>query len=255
MQPINPPIDPASPAEWPASLVQWLDRRIADVFRKVETAEVWRALTSTEAEPRLVRETMKEVYLEIFSYQSHAVEGAINALARMPRSMPLGMIKAALIDQAEAFDHGEMALRDYVRLGGNEAYARHHHSISPAAYGTTSVWRTGGVRDEPFAYLGALYSFKCLTPILCARVKPALRFREFPADALEFVEFHSTEDPKHSDLIRALIEETTQRYPDAQQSIRGGLERFLGIYPIPVWDTAYRRALHNLRLSGSVHAA
>jgi predicted GNAT family N-acyltransferase len=236
----------------PGSLIQWLDLRIADILREVEASEFWKAVTSPEADPRLAREAMKEVYLEIFSYQAHAIEGAINAIAKMPRSMPVRMIKAMLRHQAEEFDHGEMALRDYVRLGGDEAYARHHHSISPASYATASIWRTIGLLDEPFSYLGALYPFEGLTPIVSARVKAALLLRGFPTEALEFVEFHSTEDPKHTELIRHLIEETAQRYPDAEQSIRDGLERFLAIYPLPVWDTAYRRACHNL---SAAHAA
>ena len=235
----------------PGALLQWLDGRIAEVLREVESSEFWRAVTSPTADPRLAREAMKEVYLEIFSYQAHAIEGAIDAIAKMPRTMPVRMVKAMLRHQAEEFDHGEMALRDYVRLGGSETHARIHHRISPAAFATASIWRTIGILNEPFAYLGALYPFEGLTPIVSARVKEALAQRGFPADALEFVEFHSTEDPKHTELIRHLIEETAQRYPEAEQSIRDGLDRFLAVYPIPVWDTAYRRALQNLDVSAA----
>jgi hypothetical protein len=249
-QDTNDPTPGPTPGK-PGSLLEWLDSRIADVLREVEATEFWKAVTSPEADPRLAREAMKEVYLEIFSYQAHAIEGAINAIARMPRSMPVRMIKAMLRHQAEEFDHGEMALRDHVRLGGDEAHARLRHRISPAAYATASIWRTIGLLDEPFAYLGALYPFEGLTPIVSARVKAALLQRGFPVEALEFVEFHSTEDPKHTELIRHLIEETAQRYPEAEQSIRDGLERFLAIYPIPVWETAYRRALRNLSLAAA----
>ena len=213
------------------------------VLADVERCEFWRAVTSPGTDAERLREIMRQVYLEIFSYQQHAIEGAITAIAQMPRSMPVRMIKAMLRHQAKEFDHGEMALRGYVGLGGNETYARVRHRISPAAYSVAAIWKTIGTMREPFAYLGALYPFEGLTPIVSERVKGVLEGRGFPADSMEFVEFHATEDPKHADLVKHLIEETVSRFPDAELSIFEGLERFLAIYPIPVWETAYRRAL------------
>jgi pyrroloquinoline quinone (PQQ) biosynthesis protein C len=95
---------------------------------------------------------------------------------------------------------------------------------------------------DPFAYLGALYPFEGLTPIISARVKAILAGKQYPDNALEYIEFHSTEDIKHANLIKALIEETVQRYPEAERSIKEGINRFLAVYPIPVWTTAYERA-------------
>jgi pyrroloquinoline quinone (PQQ) biosynthesis protein C len=160
--------------------------------------------------------------------------------------MPVRMVKAMLRHQAEEFDHGEMALRDHVALGGDEQHARHGHRISPAAYSVAAIWRMIANQRDPFAYLGALYPFEGLTPIVSERIKAALLRRGFPADALEFVEFHSTEDPKHTDLVKHLIKETVTRYPGAERSIKEGLDRFLAIYPLPVWQTAYERALSSL---------
>jgi len=157
------------------------------------------------------------------------------------------MVKAMLRHQAEEFDHGEMALRDYVGLGGDEDFARNQHRISPASYSVAAIWRTIAALREPFAYLGALYPFEGLTPIVSERVKEVLLQRGFPENALEFVEFHSTEDPKHTELVKKLIEETVTRFPEAERSILEGIERFLAIYPIPVWETAYRRAIENSR--------
>lgn len=236
-------------------LIAWLDGRIAALLGEIESTEFWRAVISPATDPRLLREVMKEVYLEIFSYQPHAIEGAITAIAQMPRSMPVRMVKAMLRHQAEEFDHGEMALRDYMALGGDEDYARKVHRTSPAAYAVASLWRMIAGQREPFAYLGALYPFEGLTPIVSERVKAALLQRGFPATALEFVEFHSTEDPKHTELVKHLIQETVTRYPEAERSIKEGLDRFLAIYPLPVWETAYRRALANIEQESVFKAA
>ncbi len=234
--------DPARSHQSGGTIVQWLDGRIADLLRQIEQQEFWGVLTAPDTDPLLLREMMKELYLEIFSYQPHAIEGAITSIAQMPRSMPVRMIKAMLRHQAEEFDHGEMALRDYVALGGSEEYARRQHRISPASYSVAALWRMIAHERDPFVYLGALYPFEGLTPIVSERVKGLLLQRGFPTGALEFVEFHSTEDPKHTELVKALIEEVVRRYPEADRSIREGLDRFLAVYPIPVWQTAFDRA-------------
>ncbi len=190
---------------------------------------------------------MRELYLEITSYQPYVIEAAIAAIGQMPRSMPVRMVKAMLRHQAEELDHGEMAMRDYVAVGGDESYARNVHRISPQSYAVAAVWRLIARNRDPFAYLGALYPFEGLTPIVSEMAKQALRKNGFPESTLEFVEFHSTEDPKHTLLIKALIKETATRYPDSEASIKEGLEYFLAIYPLPVWQTAFERAKRNYR--------
>lgn len=224
-----------------SSIITYLDSRIADVIRDVEATQMWKDLTNSKAKPAFVQKLMKEVYLEITAYQPHVIEAAIASIGQMPRSMPVRMIKAMLRHQAEEFDHGEMALRDYVALGGNEEHAR-HGKISDASYVVSAVWWMITKLRDPFAYLGALYPFEGLTPIISAKVKAILAGKEYPDGALEYIEFHSTEDIKHANLIKALIEETVTRYPEAEQSIKDGIDRFLAVYPLPVWNTAYERA-------------
>lgn len=228
------------------NIIEHLDGRIGDVLQEIEASQIWASLTSPTATPNFIRAVMREVYLEIVSYQPHVIEAAIASIGQMPRSMPVRMVKAMLRHQAEEFDHGEMALRDYVALGGNEEYARNNLQISDASFAVSAVWWMITKLRDPFAYLGALYPFEGLTPIISARVKTVLAAKSYPADALEYIEFHSTEDIKHSNLVKALIEETVQRYPEAEQSIRDGLERFLAVYPMPVWNTAFERAQKSL---------
>src|SRR5437016_2920980 len=97
--------------------------------------------------------------------------------------------------------------------------------------------------EDPFAYLGALYPFEGLTPIVCNAVREALLKNGFPQQALEFIDFHATEDIKHTNLVRKLLKYAVKTYPRAADSITTGLEYFLAVYPLPVWVTAYRRAL------------
>jgi pyrroloquinoline quinone (PQQ) biosynthesis protein C len=233
------------PADYTAAetgIITYLDNRIAEVIKEVEATPLWKDLTSPKATPEFIRRLMREVYLEITSYQPHVIEAAICSIGQMPRSMPVRMVKAMLRHQAEEFDHGEMALRDYVALGGNEDYVRKELRISDASFAVSAVWWMITKLRDPFAYLGALYPFEGLTPIISARVKAILIAKQYPEKALEYIEFHSTEDIKHANLIKALIEETVRRYPEAEHSVKEGINRFLAVYPIPVWNAAYERA-------------
>jgi pyrroloquinoline quinone (PQQ) biosynthesis protein C len=222
------------------SIIAYLDSRIAEIIQAVEKTPLWKDLTSPKTMPEFIQRLMREVYLEIAGYQPHVIEAAICSIGQMPRSMPVRMIKAMLRHQAEEFDHGEMAIRDYTALGGSEEHARSGR-ISDAAFAVSAVWWMITKQRDPFAYLGALYPFEGLTPIISAKVKAILAAKQYPANALEYIEFHSTEDIKHANLIKALIEETVERYPEAEQSIKDGIDRFLAVYPIPVWNAAYAR--------------
>lgn len=238
----NTPITMTRTKNNPSSIITYLDGRIADIIQDIERSALWKALTAPKATPDFIRAVMREVYLEIVSYQPHVIEAAIASIGQMPRSMPMRMVKAMLRHQAEEFDHGEMALRDYVALGGSEEYAR-SLQISNESFAVSAVWWMITKLRDPFEYLGALYPFEGLTPIISARVKEILARKSYPGNALEYIEFHSTEDIKHANLIKALIEETVERYPHAEQSIKAGLERFLSVYPLPVWNAAYQRAI------------
>ncbi len=229
-------------------IVEVLDSRIGSLLEEIEETDAWKDLTSPSADPKFVRLFLKEIYLEIVSYQPHVIEAAIASVGQMPRSMPVCMIKAMLRHQAEEFDHGEMALRDYMALGGSEDYARNHHRISNASFAVSSVWWMITKLRDPFAYLGALYPFEGLTPIVSRRAMEAISKKSFPENAREYLAFHSTEDEKHAALVRAMISETTRRYPQAYDSIIEGMERFLAVYPIPVWTVAHKRAMDAMRL-------
>lgn len=220
--------------------VRELDARIARVLADVERAPFWTALTAPQPDAELLRLTMREVYLEIYSYQRHVIEATIAIIGRMPKGDPK-MIQRMLVHQSEEADHGEMALRDYVALGGSEAAARASHP-SPAAFAVASCWWGLWRMADPFAYLGALYPFEGLTPIVSQMVLQRLTATGFPANALEFVRFHATEDVKHANFVRKLLKYVVGSYPGSQDSIRRGLEYFLAVYPVPVWTTAFERA-------------
>jgi pyrroloquinoline quinone (PQQ) biosynthesis protein C len=127
-----------------------------------------------------------------------------------------------------------------VGLGGAEAAARATR-MSPTAFNTAAFWRMLAHKRDPYAYLGALYLFEGLTPIVTGMVKGNLADRGVPAAALEYIEFHSTEDIRHTKIVDHLIAEMSATAPEAEDSIIFGFDTFRQVYPLPGWWAAYRR--------------
>ncbi len=222
------------------SFVDSLDARIQRLLDEIRESDVWQTITSPKTDPAFIKMIMREVYLEIYSYQPHVIEATIAIIGKMPKADPR-MIHKMLVHQAEEADHGEMALRDYVALGGDEAYARSRR-ISPASFAVASLWWGLWKMEDPFTYLGALYPFEGLTPLVSQMVRESILKNGFPANALEYINFHAEEDIKHANLVRKLLKHVVKNYPSATDGIRVGIEYFLAVYPLPVWQTAYDRA-------------
>lgn len=223
-------------------VIQWLESRTQNLLSNIQQEEFWRVLVNPETPPALVQAMMKEVYLEIVGYQPHVIEAAIAAIGQMPRSMDTRMVRAMLFHQSDEFDHGEMALRDYVGLGGSEAYARNRR-MSPESFAVAGMWWMIARLRDPFAYLGALYLFEGLTPTVTGLVKSGLREKGMSDSSLEYVEFHSTEDIKHANLVNHMIAEAVRKFPDSVESLKHGYECFEAVYPLPVWRCAFQRAM------------
>lgn len=226
-------------------ILNYLDMRVGELIQMIDASPMFQELTSANPDKELIREFIKEVYLEIYGYQAEVIEATIAVIGQMPRSMHDRKIRSMLIHQAEEFSHGEMALRDYVAMGGDELYAR-TKKPSPAAFATAACWRMICHMRDPYMYLGALYLFEGLTPIVAGKAKGYLNDIGIPKESMEFLEFHATADIKHTNLVRHLIKEVTAQFPEAVESAKYGLDCFLHVYPIPVWMTAWDRAKANL---------
>ena len=222
-------------------VVAWLEENTSKLLGEIQRQDVWTFVTSASAPAASVIAVMRQIYLEIAGYQPDVIAAAIASIGQMPRSMNPRWVKSMLLHQGDEFDHGEMALRDYVGLGGSEKNAREKR-MSPEAFAVAAVWWMIAQKRDPFAYLGALYLFEGLTPTVTALIKQTLRERGWGANAMEYIEFHSTEDIKHANLVNHLISEVAVAYPEAVESIKYGFECFRAVYPIPLWNGSFARA-------------
>ena len=213
---------------------------VASLLTDIQDTEFWRVVTDPRTSPLLVREIMKEVYREIAWYQPDVIEATIAVIGQFPRSVPARRLRTMLHHQAEEWDHGEMAVRDYMALGGDEREARATR-MSSTAFNTAAFWRMLAHRRDPYAYLGALYLFEGLTPLVTGMVKGNLLHCGVPSSALEYIEFHSTEDIRHAKVVDHLIAEMSDADPGATEAILFGFETFRQVYPLPGWWAAFRR--------------
>jgi hypothetical protein len=100
-----------------------------------------------------------------------------------------------------------------------------------------------GEVEDPFSYLGFMYLFEALTPTLNQRAQQFLARKQFPTAAQRFIDLHATEDVKHTAFLKGLIIKVVKDYPGTCSAIEYGLECFACVYPVPVWDAAFARAL------------
>ncbi len=228
--------------------MQHLDGRLQDVLSEFQNSEMWATFSNAETSPEFLGAIMKEIYLGIVMYQPDVIESTIAIIAQMPRYLDVELFDEMLHHQVEEFNHGEMAMRDYVGLGGDEAIARNRR-MTPAAFSTAAMWRMLAHMRDPFAYLGALYPFEGLTPTVSEMVKTILGDRGLADSSTEFVEYHSTADLEHTRLVRELIQRIAREHPESKASMCYGIEYFLAVYPIQGWTEAFERAKKRLNIS------
>ena len=227
----------------PGSGVAFGDRlqtKLDNLLKQVLQSDVWRSVEAPQADPRYIRNLIKYVLLEVFSYGPHVTEATFTAIGRFPKNRP-DLMKPMVLHDIEEADHGEMALRDFVQLGGDELWARSRR-ITPASFAMAATVRLIAASEKPFAYLGYMYPFESLTPVFTARIQQVLARKDFPSDSQHFIDFHATEDIAHAKALRAFVERVVNAYPEAAEAIEYAFDCFATVYPIPVWNAAREHA-------------
>jgi hypothetical protein len=218
----------------------YLKTGIDDLMLQIAREPAWALLTAREGSPSRVKALMREVYAEIAAYQPDVIEATIAVIGQFPRSLAAKKVRAMLVHQSEEWDHGEMAVRDFVGLGHEEHLAR--GTQTPTAFATAACWRMFAHKRMPFAYLGGLYLFEGLTPLVTGLAKPHLAEQGMTPASLEYIEFHSTEDIRHAKVVDSLIRDVVAAFPDRAAEVRFGFDAFRQVYPLPGWRAAFARS-------------
>jgi hypothetical protein len=228
----------------PDQVADHLDSRIEEIFRDLQQSHVYRIVESPDTDPRLVIGLIKWYLLEIFSFAPHVSEATFTAIGRLPKTRP-DLMKPMIQHDLEEVDHGEMALRDFVRLGGDEQFARARR-ISPASLAVAATCRMLAERENPTSYLGYMYLLEELAELMLKRWLRLVTARGLPAEGRYFLDFHAKADVGHSNLLRNIIIRVIRDYPETAEAVVYGFDCFAAVFPLPLWETALRHARQEL---------
>jgi hypothetical protein len=239
----------SAPSRSAEQFADHLDGKVRAVLAAVAQSEVYRIMADPASDPRLVASILKYALLEVFSYGPHITEATFTAISRLPKDRP-DLMRPMLLHDLEEVNHGEMALVDFVKLGGDEGWARSRRP-TPAAFAVAAVCRMLAERESPFAYLGYMYLLEGLTPQVTEWGRRFLGARAIAEDARHFIDFHAQEDIGHVRRLRKLIVRVVREYPEAAAAITHGFDCFSCVYPLPVWAAALEHARQDCERSTS----
>lgn len=216
-----------------------LDEELKSIVGDVEKSEFYKVITSPTTDPKLVASAMKHIYLSIYQYQPHVTEATFTAVGRLPKQSEK-LIRELILQQVEEVEHADMAGRDYERLGGKPELI--DGQMLPECAAVAGICRFLGEHCPPASYLGFMYVFEALTPIMASRAQSVMDQSNYESSAREFVDLHATEDIRHTDMLLSAILDLVEVVPDAEKDILWGLNVFRRVYPMPVWQAAFERA-------------
>jgi pyrroloquinoline quinone (PQQ) biosynthesis protein C len=222
-------------------LIAELDRRVQSTLDEVRAQPFWKTLNAPDTTPQVVQKIFREVFLSICMYQPVTTEAGFHMLGRLPKH-EIMLMRASMLHKIEEAEHGEWARRDYVRLGGDEKAAR-TIAPTPTTFAVGSVWWQMANVEDPVGYFGAEYLFESLTAVIAQDLVGIFKKHKMAGSGLEFIIDHATEDVKHAKLFRHLICNTATKYPESAAAMLRCYDYFRHVYPIPVWNEAYARAM------------
>ncbi|WP_439605037.1 iron-containing redox enzyme family protein [Shinella sp.] len=216
-----------------------LDQRVTAVFSDVMKWRGWQMINDPTTPREHIIGLVREIFRSVCWYQSHTTEAGFHMFGRLPKN-EVRLIQQICSHKAEEAEHGIWAREDFGKLGGANSSLP---PASPATFAVAAVWWRMAEIEEPLGYLGAEYLFEQLTALVTQAALPIIEGRDLPRDGMRFVIEHATEDVKHATFFKHLILDVVTRYPTSDQAMFRCFDYFHHVYPLPVWDEAYERAL------------
>jgi hypothetical protein len=215
-----------------------LDARVEKVFLQIKEWRGWKFLHDPNTPREDIVRFIREIFRSVVMYQAHTTEAGFHMFGRLPKG-DVRLIQALCGHKAEEAEHGIWAAEDHQKLGGQSQIPK----PSPATFAVAAVWWRMAMLEEPLGYLGAEYLFEELTALVTAALLPLIKARDLPTDGFRFIIEHATEDAKHAVFIKHLILDVATRYPESPKAMFRCFDYFHHVYPLPVWDEAFERAI------------
>lgn len=101
-------------------------------------------------------------------------------------------------------------------------------------------WETILAWRDPFALIGACYLCKSLWPSWAKVMRQDLKAINLPAAARDAIAQREMAGRKKAALLRALIEDINEDYPQTENSLAAGFETLMQVYPLRFWSALVR---------------
>ncbi len=225
-------------------LLNYLDQRIEQhLLCVVEQTELVKLIRHPDTDKHLALSLFQQLMVESFFFTSEIVRMTFEAIGRLPLEMTSTLKRASdhIIDEA---DHGEMALRTFKSMGGDEKWAK-TRSMTPATFAMIASYKQL-IQDEGAAYLGYIYPFECTTCLIAQEALPWLDHHSITAQQREFIDVHAVADIEHQQTMRTLISDIVTKHPKLAPSIEYACDVFLALYPAPIWDAIVERVKNEI---------
>ena len=223
-------------------IIAELDKRVAGVIKEFQDSPLGQLLVEPGSSTSLIAAIIREIYWEIHCYQPFTTKAGF-AMIGATEPADRKVMRTLLLHKWEEVEHRVWALDGYKALGGDQSrIGRESELMSPGAFAVAAVWERLSQTLHPLAYVGAEYLFEDLTARLTKLATVSLSKRGLSQQGLRFIVDHATEDEKHSQLLKKLIEEIGLNHPELESQILFAFDCFHQVYPMPLWLASYARA-------------
>jgi|SRR5437899_3274187 len=226
-----------------------LNRRVAEVVEEFQSSALGQLLAEPDSSIDLLKATIREIYWEIHCYQPFTTKAGFSLIGGAdPEDRKV--MRTLLLHKWEEVEHRVWALDGYKALGGDQSrIGKECEMTSPGAFAVAAVWERLARTAHPLAYVGAEYLFEDLTARLAKLATESLQKRGLARDGIRFIVDHASEDERHSQLLRKLIEEVCTVKPALEHQVLFAFDCFRYVYPMPLWLASYARAKQGLSTS------
>jgi hypothetical protein len=223
-------------------VVAELDQRVANVVKEFQASALGQLLAEPNSSASLLAATIREIYWEIHCYQPFTTKAGFSLIGGAnPEDRKV--MRTLLLHKWEEVEHRVWALEGYKSLGGDQSrIGREGELTSPGAFAVAAVWERLARTVHPLAYVGAEYLFEDLTARLAKLATESLSTRDLSQQGLRFIVDHASEDEKHSQLLKKLIQDILRSHPSLGSQIMFAFDCFRQVYPMPLWLASYARA-------------
>ena len=219
--------------------------QISSYLQLASQSEPFLIVSDPQSDPRLVLTLMKYQFLEYYSVIPLITDAAFRAAASLAKRTP-HLVEDFVICVLAEHRRGEAAIRDFMRMGGNEAWAR-RRNLTPESTALVGVCRMLAEEQHPLSLLSYFVLSGPLSLALINGAKDAFARPGWIERKYEFLGLQSRVIRARARRLSRLVNACSRDAPDFTEAIEYGLSCLAAVYPLPIWKGALANAHAELR--------